>query len=336
MLHQKSVLITGGTGFLGRTLVRLVLERYPEVKRLIVFSRDELKQYEMAQDFPEQTYPSLTYVLGDVRDHERVQQACAGVDYIIHAAALKQVPTAERNPMEYVKTNILGTENVIRAALASGVERVVALSTDKAVAPLGVYGATKLCAERLVIAANSLEGDRKTKLSVVRFGNILGSYGSVLPFFLKKKEEGMIPITDERMTRFSMLSQEAAEMVLWVLNTMWGGEIYVPKLPSYRVVELAEAVAPDCPKKLAGARPGEKIHEELVSEAESATTYDLGKYYAILPLQPVWDIDAYIRQQGVKQVPEGFCYTSDTNINYLNMHDLNSSISDINKNYTNI
>ena len=320
MLNQRSVLITGGTGFLGKALVRLMLERYPKVKRLIVFSRDELKQYEMAQDFSEETHSSITYVLGDVRDRERLQQACEGVDYIIHAAALKQVPTAERNPMEYVKTNILGTENVVCAALADGVERVVALSTDKAVAPLGVYGATKLCAEKLVVAANA-EG-QTAKLSVVRFGNILGSYGSVLPFFLKKKEEGVIPITDERMTRFSMLSQEAAEMVLWVLHTMWGGEIYVPKLPSYRVVELAEAVAPGFPKKFVGVRASEKLHEELISEAESATTYDLGKYYAILPLQSTWDTEAYVRQQGGELVPEGFRYMSDTNADYLDAEQL--------------
>lgn len=322
MLNQKSVLITGGTGFLGKALVRLILKRYPKVKRLVVFSRDELKQYEMAQDFPTDAYPGIKYVLGDVRDHERLQQACAGVDYVIHAAALKQVPTAERNPMEYVKTNILGTENVINAALSGNVERVIILSTDKAVAPLGLYGATKLCAEKLALAANVGREKQQTKLSVVRFGNILGSYGSVLPFFLKEREKGVIPITDERMTRFSISRQEGADMVLRVLNTMGGGEIYVPKLPSYRVVDLAEAVAPECPKKFVGARVGEKLHEVLITEAESATTYDLGMYYVILPNPSLWDTDTYIQQHGGERVPEGFRYSSDANDDYLSLEQL--------------
>lgn len=324
MLNQKSVLITGGTGFLGQALVRLILERCPRIKQLVIFSRDEQKQFEMAQSFPEEVYPAIRYVLGDVRDYERVQSACPGVDYVIHAAALKQVPTGERHPMEYVKTNVLGTENVIRASLASEVERVVVLSTDKAASPLGLYGATKLCAEKIAVAANAeaMKMNQKTRLSVVRLGNILGSYGSVLPFFRKKKEEGTIPITDERMTRFSISSPEAAEAVLWALKNTRGGEIYVPKLPSYRLVDLADAVAPDCPKKFTGIRPGEKVHEELISEAESATTYDLDKYYAILPTQAIRDTDAPIQQSAAQRVPPGFRYASDTNTPYLSREQL--------------
>ena len=327
MLNQKSILITGGTGFLGQALVRLILAQYPNVKRLIIFSRDELKQYQMAQDFPEDAYPAISYVLGDIRDYERMKQGCIGINYIIHAAALKQVPTGEHNPMEYVKTNILGTENVIKAALASEAERVVVLSTDKAVAPVGLYGATKLCAERLVIATNQPQKQQKTRLSVLRLGNILGSYGSVVPFFLKKKADGVIPVTNERMTRFSITSQEGAHRILWVLNSMWGGEIYVPKLPSYRVIDLAKAIAPDCSIKLTGARPGEKVHEELIARAEASLTYDLGEYYVILPPRPMWDHDAYVRQQAGQPVSDGFRYASDTNADYLEPMQLMKSIA---------
>lgn len=322
MLNQKSVLITGGTGSFGKQFVRTVLNNYPDIKRLVIFSRDELKQFEMAQEFSVAKYPGMRYFIGDVRDRERLKRACEGVDIVIHAAALKQVPTAEYNPSECIKTNVMGAENVINAALECQVKRVVALSTDKAAAPINLYGATKLCSDKLFVAANNIKGSRDLKFSVVRYGNVMGSRGSVIPFFLKRRTDGVIPITHEEMTRFNITLQEGVDMVLWTLENMWGSEIFVPKIPSYRILELAEALAPDCDKKVVGIRPGEKIHEEMITEADSPTTYDLKKYYAILPQRPPWKLDEFVRHFSAEPVPEGFKYSSGTNPHWLSIEQI--------------
>ena len=319
MWNQASVLITGGTGFLGKSLVRLLLERYSDIGRIIVFSRDELKQYEMAQEFSVRNYPQVRFVLGDIRDEARLLQACAGVDYVIHAAALKQVPAAEQNPTEYIKTNVLGTENVVKAALACNVSRMVVVSTDKAVNPSGVYGATKLCAERVVTAACVPGSASQTKIGLVRFGNILGSYGSVLPFFIEKRKEGVLPITHKDMTRFSMSAREASDMVIEIMGKIVGGEIFVPKIPSFRVVELAEAVAPGSRRTFVGVRPGEKIHEELITETESLNTVDFGKYYVVLPPLKHNDSSLYATWEAAEWVPKGFKYASNTNPEFLSL-----------------
>ena len=328
MLNDKSILITGGTGSFGKKFVQLVLEKYPAVKRLVVFSRDELKQFEMSQDFPPSVHKSLRYFIGDVRDGERLKRACEGIDYIIHAAALKQVPTAEYNPIECIRTNVLGAENVINAALANNVKKVVALSTDKAAAPINLYGATKLCSDKLFVAANNSKGSRDLKFSVVRYGNVMGSRGSVIPFFLNKRKEGVIPITHERMTRFNITLEEGVNMVLWALDHMWGGEIFVPKIPSYRILELAAAIAPNCETKIVGIRPGEKIHDEMITEADSLTTYDLGKYYAILPQRTTWKLNDFIQQFSARRVPEEFKYNSGTNTEWLSVDQLRALIKE--------
>ncbi|WPP53306.1 UDP-N-acetylglucosamine 4,6-dehydratase (inverting) [Catalinimonas niigatensis] len=328
MLNDKSILITGGTGSFGKKFVETILRKYPEVKRLVIYSRDELKQFEMSQDFSPTEYKSLRYFIGDVRDGERLKRACEGIDIIIHAAALKQVPTAEYNPMECIRTNVMGAENVINAALACNVSKVVALSTDKAAAPINLYGATKLCSDKLFVAANNSKGKRDLKFSVVRYGNVMGSRGSVIPFFLKKREEGVLPITHNEMTRFNITLQEGVNMVLWALEHMMGGEIFVPKIPSYRITELAEAIAPECEQKVVGIRAGEKIHEEMITEADSLTTYDLGKYYAILPQRTVWKLDAFIHNFSASRVPEGFKYNSGTNTEWLSVEKLRSLIKE--------
>ena len=326
MLNYRSVLVTGGTGSFGKQFIRTVLERYPNIQRLVIFSRDELKQFEMAQDFPTSQYRGLRYFIGDVRDSERLMRACEGIDVIVHAAALKQVPTAEYNPSECIKTNVLGAENVIKAALACNVKKVVALSTDKAAAPINLYGATKLCSDKLFVAANNTKGSRDLKFSVVRYGNVMGSRGSVIPFFLKKRAEGVVPITHEKMTRFNITLQEGVNMVLWALDNMWGGEIFVPKIPSYQILELAEAIAPRCEKKIVGIRPGEKIHEEMITEADSPSTYDLGKYYAILPQRTSWQLDDFVQHFSAQRVPEGFKYSSGTNPEQLTVDQLRKLI----------
>jgi len=328
MLNNKSILITGGTGSFGKKFVETILKEYPDVKRLVIYSRDELKQFEMAQDYPTSKYKSLRYFIGDVRDGERLKRACEGVDIIIHAAALKQVPTAEYNPMECIRTNVLGAENVINAALYNNTSHVVALSTDKAAAPINLYGATKLCSDKLFVAANNSKGKRDLKFSVVRYGNVMGSRGSVIPFFLKKKKEGVLPITDDKMTRFNITLQEGVNMVLWALNNMMGSEIFVPKIPSYRITELAEAIAPHCKQEVVGIRPGEKVHEEMITEADSLTTYDLGKYYAILPQHTIWKLDDFISKFSAKQVQAGFKYNSGTNSEWLSVEELRSLIKE--------
>jgi UDP-N-acetylglucosamine 4,6-dehydratase/5-epimerase len=309
-LKGKSLLITGGTGSLGKALTKHLLNRHSEIRRLIIFSRDEQKQFQMAQEFPESVYPQMRYFIGDVRDFERVKRAFKGVDYVIHAAAMKHVPIAEYNPMECVKTNIIGAENVINASLETEVERVVALSTDKAAAPINLYGATKLASDKLFVAANNIRGWKKICFSVVRYGNVMGSNGSVIPFFLKKKKEGILPITDPTMTRFNISLQGGVDMVMHALKQAWGGEIFVPKIPSYRILDIAEAIGPECEKRVVGIRPGEKIHEEMITISDSYYTYDLGKYYTILPSAHRWKLEDFIKKFNAQKVAEGFKYNS--------------------------
>lgn len=325
-LKSKSILVTGGTGSFGRSFVRTILKSYPEVGRLVIYSRDELKQFEMAQEFPPATHPGLRYFIGDVRDGARLRRACEGVDTIVHAAAMKQVPTAEYNPMECILTNIHGAENVINAALDTGVKSVVALSTDKAAAPINLYGATKLCSDKLFVAANNIKGARDLRLSVVRYGNVLGSRGSVIPLFLSRRHQGVLPITDPAMTRFSITISEGVAMVLHALDTAWGGEIFVPKIPSYRLRDLAAAIGPHCDHKVVGIRPGEKVHEEMITSSDSLMTVDLGSYFAILPQTHRFSIDEYCATVGAQRVPLGFTYNSGTNDRWLDVDELRELI----------
>jgi len=322
MFSNKSVLITGGTGSLGKELTKTILKKWPDVKRLVIYSRDEQKQYQMAQEYPVDQYPAMRYFIGDVRDLERLKRAFMGIDYVIHAAAMKHVHIAEYNPDECVKTNVGGAENVIKAALDSAVAAVVALSTDKACAPINLYGATKLTSDKLFIAANNIKGHKNIKFSVVRYGNVMGSNGSVIPFFLKKKKEGVLPITDLKMTRFNISLSEGVDIVLHALETAWGGELFVPKIPSYRITDVAEAIGPECEQRIDGIRPGEKIHEEMISSSDSFTTYDLGKYYVILPQVPFWNLSDYIRTFNAKRVPEGFNYSSGENTEWESVESL--------------
>jgi len=328
MYTGKNFLITGGTGSFGRCFVReLLKDRNPA--RVVVFSRDELKQFEMAQEFPVSKYPSLRYFIGDVRDEARLRRAMEGIDTVIHAAALKQVPAAEYNPFECIKTNVLGAQNVIEACLGSAVKNVVALSTDKAAAPINLYGATKLCSDKLFTAANNIKGHRDIKFSVVRYGNVMGSRGSVIPFFLEKKKSGVLPITDREMTRFNISLQEGVNMVLWALEHAQGGEIFVPKIPSYRITDLAEAIGPDCERPVIGIRPGEKVHEEMITASDSFNTVDLGKYFAILPSAGDHSVDTYCKAHGGKPVPQGYAYNSGTNPDFLSVEQLQELISAI-------
>lgn len=333
-LNDKAILVTGGTGSFGKKFVETVLQQYPKVKRLVIYSRDELKQYEMNLTFSAQKYPAVRYFIGDIRDGDRFKRACEGIDIIVHAAALKQVPTAEYNPFECIKTNVLGAQNVIEAALDCGVKKVVALSTDKAAAPVNLYGATKLCSDKLFIAANNFKGSRELSFSVVRYGNVMGSRGSVIPFFLDKRHEGILPITDERMTRFNISLEEGVEMVIHAIKSAWGGEVFVPKIPSYRIMDVAKAVAPHAQYEFVGIRPGEKIHEEMITEADSYSTVDLGKYYAILPQVPVWDLKAYKSHFNTKAVEDGFRYNSGTNSDWLSVEDIRNLITQhVDKNF---
>lgn len=326
-LNGKSILITGGTGSFGKKMVETIIQKYPQIKRLVVYSRDELKQFEMQQVYPLSKYPFMRYFIGDIRDGERFKRACKNIEIIVHAAALKQVPTAEYNPMECIKTNVLGAQNVIDAALdISSITRVVALSTDKAAAPINLYGATKLCSDKLFVAANNMKGDRPLTFSVVRYGNVMGSRGSVIPFFLKKRNEKVLPITDPRMTRFNISLEEGVDMVLHAIEHSWGGEIWVPKIPSYRITDLATAIAPDCEQKVVGIRPGEKIHEEMITEADSYTTVDMGQYYAILPQRPIWSLEKYMAHFKAKKARPGFRYNSGENDQWLSIDEIRDLI----------
>ena len=326
MFESKSILITGGTGSLGKALTSHIFKNYPNIKKLIIFSRDEQKQFQMAQEFPEKSYPQIRYFLGDVRDEERLIRAFHGVDIVIHAAAMKHVHLAEYNPDECIKTNVGGAQNVINAALKTGVSNVVALSTDKACAPINLYGATKLTSDKLFVAANNIKGTNPIKFSVVRYGNVMGSNGSVIPFFLKKRETGILPITDPNMTRFNISLQGGVDMVMHAIEHAWGGEIFIPKIPSYRITDVATAVAPDCKQEVIGIRPGEKIHEEMITSSDSFYTYDLGKYYTILPSLPNFNIEEYINFFSAKKVTEGFSYDSGTNSEWETVESLRDLI----------
>lgn len=322
MLNSRNILITGGTGSFGKAFVRHVLDCSPNISRLVIFSRDELKQFEMEQDFPESKYPGLRYFIGDVRDKERLSRALEGIDTVVHAAAMKQVPAAEYNPFEAIKTNILGGQNLIDACLDNKVRNVVALSTDKAAAPINLYGATKLCSDKLFTAANNVRGHRDLKFSVVRYGNVMGSRGSVIPYFLKLRESGLLPLTSSEMTRFNITLEDGVKMVVWALENALGGEIFVPKIPSYRIIDVAEAIGPECEKLIVGVRPGEKIHEEMITESDSFSTIDLGSYYAILPSGNEAIRARYLDSGDAKEVPTGFSYNSGTNPDFLTVQEL--------------
>jgi len=322
---MNSLLVTGGTGSFGQAFVAEVIRRFPKIRRLVVFSRDELKQYEMAQKYPDSKYDFVRFFLGDVRDRARLRRALEGIDTVVHAAALKQVPAAEYNPMEFIHTNVLGAENLIEASVDAGVQRVVALSTDKAAAPINLYGATKLCSDKLFVAANNYIG-RGTVFSVVRYGNVMGSRGSVIPFFLEKAKSGELPITDLAMSRFNITLQEGVEMVLWALREALGGEIFVPKIPSYRITDLAEAIAPSCRKKVIGIRPGEKVHEEMITTSDSFNTVDLGNYYAILNTGGGHTVGEYLKKKKGKKVKEGFSYNSGQNDKFLKIPEIRDLI----------
>lgn len=324
--NTSSILITGGTGSFGKAFISRVLKQFSCVRRLVVYSRDELKQWELQQLYPVGEFPQLRFFLGDVRDRDRLRRALEGIDTVVHAAALKQVPAAEYNPIEFINTNVLGAENLVQACLDTGVKRVVTLSTDKAAAPINLYGATKLCSDKLCIAANNIKGTRDLRFSVVRYGNVMGSRGSVIPFFLEKAKTGVLPITDPAMTRFNISLSEGVAMVLWALEQAQGGELFVPKIPSYRITDVAEAIGPSCKKPITGIRPGEKIHEEMITASDSFTTIDLGEYYAILPS------DGRVQQRyleaGISStaVPPGFAYNSGSNPEFLTVEQLRALI----------
>ena len=321
MFKNKTILITGGTGSFGKAFVKYLIKNFKGFKKIIIFSRDELKQFEMSNEINEKKYPFIRYFLGDVRDQARFKRSLEGVDYVIHTAALKQVPAAEYNPFEVIKTNINGAQNIVESCLDSNVKKVIALSTDKAVAPLNLYGATKLCSDKLFISANNIVGKRDLSFSVVRYGNVMGSRGSVIPLFLEQKKSGTIKITDSRMTRFNISMEDSIKMVLWSLKNSIGGEVFVPKIPSYNIVDLAKAVAPDCKIKYIGLRPGEKLHEELISTGESYNTIDLQKYYAILNYGEELE-RRYLKNKKFKKVKNEFSYSSGNNIDFLSVSKL--------------
>lgn len=325
MSQIESLLVTGGTGSFGRAFIRHLLRAQPSIRRIVVFSRDELKQFEMQQE-PDFQSPRLRFFIGDIRERDRLRRALEGVDTVVHAAALKQVPAAEQNPMEVIKTNVLGAQNLIEAALDTDVRRVVALSTDKAAAPINLYGATKLCSDKLFTAANQMRGSRDLRLSVVRYGNVMGSRGSVIPFFMKAREAGVLPITHPEMTRFNITLEEGVALVVGALESMWGGEIFVPKIPSYRILDVAEAIAPSAEKKIVGVRPGEKIHEEMITEADALHTFDLGDRYAILPSLASYTHEEYAAAFTAARAPEGFNYRSDQNEVFLSVEELRALI----------
>ena len=331
MLNDQSVLITGGTGSFGKKFVETILGRYPSVRRIVVYSRDELKQFELKQKYPHDRYPQLRFFIGDVRDGERLKRACEGIDVIIHAAAIKQVDTAEYNPEECIKTNVHGAQNVINAALQTGVKHVVALSTDKACAPINLYGATKLTSDKLFTAANNISGSKDVRFSVVRYGNVMGSRGSVIPFFIGKRDSGAkeLPITDMRMTRFNISLQAGVDLVMFAIGHHLGGEIFIPKIPSYHIVDVAKAIAPNLPQVEVGIRPGEKLHEEMITATDAMNTIDLGRYYAILPsVSFKHQREEYLEHHQAKLVPEGFHYSSDQNEEWETVESLRTKIKE--------
>lgn len=326
MLNNKNILITGGTGSFGKKATETILRKY-KPRRLIIFSRDELKQFEMAQIYPDSKYQCMRYFIGDVRDKERLYRAFQGVDYVIHAAALKQVPAAEYNPFESVKTNIIGAQNIINVAIDQGVKRVISLSTDKAANPINLYGATKLCADKLFIAGNAYVGRDHTIFSVVRYGNVVGSRGSVIPLFLKQKENGFLPITDSRMTRFWITLEQGVEFVLWCLERMCGGELFVPKIPSTNIMDLAKAIAPECETKIVGIRPGEKLHEFMIPRDESHMTLEFDKFYVVQPAFRFWERRS--SWNGGQPVEKDFEYRSDNNPWRLTVDEMRTLINSL-------
>ena len=325
-ISNSSILITGGTGSFGKAFTSRILKDYPNIKKLVVFSRDELKQWEMQKNFPEDKFPQIRFFLGDIRDKSRLIRALEGINVVIHAAALKQVPAAEYNPFEFIKTNVLGSENLLQACLDTNVSKLIALSTDKAAAPINLYGATKLCSDKLFIAANNIVGKRNLNFSIVRYGNVMGSRGSVIPFFLNLAKTGRLPITNKLMTRFNISLDEGVDMVLWAINNSIGGEIFVPKIPSYRIMDVAEAIGPNCKKDIVGIRPGEKIDEEMITKSDGLSTIDLGKYYAILPS----DLKVMKKYESLKikyeLVKSGFSYNSGTNNFFLSIKEIRELI----------
>ena len=327
--ENSSILITGGTGSFGKAFVSRVLNAYPNIRRLVIFSRDELKQFEMSQEFSEAQYPGLRYFIGDIRDRDRLFRALEDIEIVVHAAALKQVPAAEYNPFEFIKTNVIGAQNLIDACLDAGVLKVVALSTDKAAAPVNLYGATKLCSDKLFIAANNIKGNKKVSFSVVRYGNVMGSRGSVIPFFLKQKRTGLLTITDKQMTRFNITLESGVDIVLWTLANAVGGEILVPKIPSYKITDLALAIAPECEVRVIGIRPGEKLHEEMITISDSINTLDLGKYFALLPSANSPEASFYMKSFNAKPVAKDFSYDSGTNPDFLSVMQLRELITAI-------
>jgi UDP-N-acetylglucosamine 4,6-dehydratase (inverting) len=326
-MKPSSILITGGTGSFGTCCITRLLKD-PQIKRIVVYSRDELKQFEKSQMFSDSR---LRFFIGDVRDRDRLTHALKGIDTVIHAAALKQVPTAEYNPFECIKTNVLGAENVIQASLAMKVKQVVALSTDKAAAPINLYGATKLCSDKLFVAANNVRGDQDIRFSVVRYGNVMGSRGSVIPFFLERRKTGVLPITHPEMTRFNITLEEGVDLVLHAMTTALGGEIFVPKIPSYRITDLAKAIGPHCKHSVVGIRPGEKIHEEMITETDALQTIDTAKHYIIAPMlfgqASEMLIEKFSAHHMGKRVPKGFCYQSGKNTEWLDVPTLQDMIS---------
>ncbi len=328
---MNSVLVTGGTGSFGKRFIECLFKKYPGISRVVVYSRDELKQFEMAQQFPANKYPAIRFFIGDVRDASRLKRAMEGVDTVVHAAALKQVPAAEYNPFEAIRTNVIGAQNVIEAALESGINRVVALSTDKAAAPINLYGATKLCSDKLFIAANNLRGHRDIQFSVVRYGNVMGSRGSVIPFFLNRRKSGVLPITDPRMTRFNISLDEGVAMVLYSLENNLGGEIIVPKIPSYRITDVAEAIGPECEKPVVGIRPGEKLHEEMVTASDSQNTIENDRYFVIIPMLHGKDQnetqETFAKHHQGTSVPHDFRYSSEHNDEWLTVAQIRELIA---------
>ncbi len=336
MLNGKSVLITGGTGSFGKKFTETIFNRYPDVKRVVIYSRGEVLQYEMKQNYPHDKYPQLRFFIGDIRDKDRLKMACEGIDVIIHTAAIKQVDTAEYNPTECIRTNIDGAENVISCALECGVKNVVALSTDKACAPINLYGATKLVSDKLFTAANNIKGSKDIRFSAVRYGNVMGSRGSVIPFFMAKKDENVLPITHPEMTRFNISLQDGVNMVMYAIENALGGEIFIPKIPSYKIMDIAEAIAPGVDTKIVGIRPGEKLHEEMITDTDALNTIELDRYYAILPsISYTYTNDDYIKHHNAKAVPTGFTYNSGTNTEWETIESIREKIIDcVDPNFT--
>ena len=332
MVKKNSYLITGGTGSFGKAFVKNLISSNKKISRLVIFSRDELKQYEMAQLFPVKKYPFIRFFIGDVRDSKRITTATEGIETIVHAAALKQVPTTEYNPFEAIKTNIIGANNVIDAALTNKVKNVIALSTDKACSPINLYGATKLCSDKLFISANNIKGNQKIKFFVVRYGNVFGSRGSVIPFFLKNKSKGELPITNKEMTRFNISLEYAVEVVKWSLKNLIGGELLIPKLHSYKIMDLAKAISSKCKTPIIGIRPGEKIHEEMISSSDSQNTLELKNFYIILPSLNEKILSIYKKKLGAKKVKKNFIYSSNSNDKFLTLKELSQLVKKFQRN----